>query len=43
MDGTTYHNFKLYNKHKVKILIYNSSDNINQVLTIIFESLPSIN
>ena len=42
IDGTTYHNFKSYNEHKVKILIYNSSDKINQDLTIIFESLPSI-
>ena len=41
-DGLTYPNFKSYNEHKVKILIYNNSDKINQDLTIIFDSLPSI-
>ena len=39
IDGTTYPNFKSYNEHKVKILIYNNSDKINQDLTIIFDSL----
>ena len=41
-DGSTYPNFKSYNEHKVKILIYNNSDKINRDLTIIFDSLPSI-
>lgn len=39
IDGTTYSSFKSYNEHKVKILIYNNSDKINQDLTIIFDSL----
>jgi hypothetical protein len=39
IDGTTYPSFKSYNEHKVKILIYNNSDKINQDLTIIFDSL----
>jgi hypothetical protein len=42
IDGAIYSNFKSYNEHKVKILIYNSSDKINRDLTIIFDSLPSI-
>jgi len=41
-DGTTYPNFKSYNEHKVKILIYNNLDKINNDLTIIFDTLPSI-
>jgi len=41
-DGITYPNFKSYNEHKVKILIYNNSDKINNDLTIIFDTLPSI-
>ena len=41
-NGSIYPNFKSYNEHKVKILIYNNSDKINRDLTIIFDSSPSI-
>jgi hypothetical protein len=41
-NGIIYPNFKSYNEQKVKILIYNNSDKINQDLTIIFDSLPDI-
>jgi len=41
-DGAIYPNFKSYNEHKVKILIYNNSDKMYRDLTIIFDSLPSI-
>ena len=42
IDGSIYSNFKSYNEHKVKILIYNNSDKINKDLTIIFGSLSYI-
>jgi len=41
-NGIIYPNFKSYNEQKVKILIYNNTDKINQDLTIIFDSLPDI-
>jgi hypothetical protein len=44
IDGISYSNYRSYNENKVKILIYNNSDQINKDLTIVFDSLPvSIN